>query len=36
MRGTIRRWWRLARTEAAPSPSSARSFSASKADSSRS
>jgi hypothetical protein len=36
MRGMIRRWWRFARTEAAPSPASARSFSASRADSSRS
>jgi hypothetical protein len=36
MRGMIHRWWRLARTEAAPSPASVRSFSAYKADSSRS
>jgi hypothetical protein len=34
MRGTIRRWWRFARTDAAPSPASARLFSASRADSS--
>jgi hypothetical protein len=36
MREMIRRWWRLARTEAAPSPTSAKSFSTCKADSSRS
>jgi hypothetical protein len=36
MKGMIRRWWRFARTEAAPSPASARLFSASRADSSRS
>jgi hypothetical protein len=36
MRGTIRRWWRLARTEAAVSPASARAFNAFKAESSRS
>jgi hypothetical protein len=36
MRGTIRRWWRLARTEAAVSPMSARAFSAFKAEASRS
>jgi hypothetical protein len=36
MRGTIRRWWRLARTEAAISPASAKAFSAFKAESSRS
>jgi hypothetical protein len=36
MRGTIRRWWRFARTEAAPNPASARFFNASRADSSRS
>jgi hypothetical protein len=36
MSGTIRRWWRLARTEAAVSPASARAFSAFKAESSRS
>jgi hypothetical protein len=35
MRGTIRRWWRLARTEAVPSLASTRPFSASKPDSSR-
>jgi hypothetical protein len=34
MRGTIRRWWRLARTEAAVSPASARAFSTFKAESS--
>jgi enterochelin esterase-like enzyme len=36
MRGTIRLWWRFTRTEAAPSPVSARLFNASKADSNRS
>jgi hypothetical protein len=36
MRGTTRRWWRLARTEAAVSPASARAFSTFKAESSRS
>jgi hypothetical protein len=36
MRGMIRRWWRFARTEAAPSPASARLFNASRSDSSRS
>jgi hypothetical protein len=36
MRGTIRRWWRLARTEAAVSPASTRAFNAFKAESSRS
>jgi hypothetical protein len=36
MRGTTRRWWMLARTEAAPSPASAKSFSACKSDSNRS
>jgi hypothetical protein len=36
MRGMIRRRWRFVRTEAAPSPASARLFSASRADSSRS
>jgi hypothetical protein len=36
MRGMIRRWWRLARTEAAVSPASARTLSAVKAESSRS
>jgi hypothetical protein len=36
MRGIIRRWWRLARTEAAVSLASARAFSAFKAESSRS
>jgi hypothetical protein len=35
MRGMIRRWWRFARTKAAPSPASAKLFSASRADSSR-
>jgi hypothetical protein len=34
MRGMISWWWRFARTEAAPSPASARLFSASRADSS--
>jgi hypothetical protein len=33
MRGMIRRWWRLARTEAAVSPASARAFSTFKAES---
>jgi hypothetical protein len=32
MRGTICRWWRLARTEAAVSPASASAFSAFKAE----
>jgi hypothetical protein len=36
MRGMIRRWWRFARTEAAPSPASARFFSTRRVDSSRS
>jgi hypothetical protein len=36
MSGTICRWWRLARTEAAVSPASASAFSAFKAESSRS
>jgi hypothetical protein len=36
MRGMIRRRWRLARTEAAVTPASARAFSAFKAESSRS
>jgi hypothetical protein len=35
MRGTIRRWWRLARTEAAVSPVSASAFNAFKAEASR-
>jgi hypothetical protein len=34
--GTIRLWWRLARTEAAPNPASARSFNAFRSDTSRS
>jgi hypothetical protein len=34
MRGTIRRWWRLARTEAAVSPVSTSAFNAFKAESS--
>jgi hypothetical protein len=34
MRGMIRQWWRLARTEAAVSPASARAFSAFKAEAS--
>jgi hypothetical protein len=34
--GAIRLWWRFARTEAVPSPASARPFNASRADSSRS
>jgi hypothetical protein len=34
MRGMIRLWWRFARTEAVPSPASARPFNASRADSS--
>jgi hypothetical protein len=36
MRGTIRLWWRLARTKAAPNLASARPFSAFRSDSSRS
>jgi hypothetical protein len=36
MKGMIRRWWRFVRTEAAPSPASAKLFSASRADSNRS
>jgi hypothetical protein len=36
MRGMIRLWWWFTRTEAAPSPASARLFNASRADSSRS
>jgi hypothetical protein len=36
MRGMIRRWWRLERTEAAVSPASARAFGAFKAETSRS
>jgi hypothetical protein len=36
MKGTICRWWRLARTEAALSPASASAFNAFKDESSRS
>jgi hypothetical protein len=36
MRGTIRLWWRLARTKAPPNPASARLFNAIRIDSSRS
>jgi hypothetical protein len=36
MRGTVPRWWRFARTKAAPSPASARVFSACKAESNQS
>jgi hypothetical protein len=35
MRGMIRQWWRFARTEAAPSPVSARLFNAVRSESSR-
>ena len=35
MRGTIRRWWRFARTEAAPNPASARLFNAVRSESNR-
>jgi hypothetical protein len=35
MRGMIRRWWRFAITEAAPSPASARLFNAVRSESSR-
>jgi hypothetical protein len=34
--GTIRLWWRLARTEAAPNPASAKLFNAFRRDSNRS
>jgi hypothetical protein len=36
MRGTIRLWWRLVRTEAAPSLASARFFNTFRSDSNRS
>jgi hypothetical protein len=35
MRGTIRRWWRFTRTEAAPNPASARLFNAIGSESNR-
>jgi hypothetical protein len=35
IRGTIRRWWRLARTHPAVSPQSARCFNATRSESSR-